>query len=116
MNFTSHIISLDKMTMSYEIIGVDDRGTPLYLSCLMLLESIAAFHPKADVRRADISTLRIAAFGQERTFPEQENPALCQLKLDQFSQRSCCKTAVKGHSINVDFWKKGFYSIYMRDT
>ena len=44
MNFTSHIISLDKMTMSYEIIGVDDRGTPLYLSCPILLAGMFVGH------------------------------------------------------------------------
>ena len=35
---------------------------------LIRLGSIAAFHPKADVCRADISTSRIAAFGQKRNF------------------------------------------------
>ena len=47
--------------MSYEIIGGDDRGTPLYLSCPILLGSIAAFHPRADVRQANILPPRIAA-------------------------------------------------------
>jgi len=48
--------------------GATARGTPLYLCGPIRLGSIAAFHPKVEVRRANISTPRIAASGQKRPF------------------------------------------------